>query len=292
MAKLDSRYIGNTAYNSGSGTNVLDLTYGGQQGWSSVVGEFQNNAAHKTNQLHAILLEAPKAYRLIDNGDKHIETLKAIIELHSLSISGFNDQLQVDRDQHTVGSSGQVQHEFTNVTREQPSPTHTYIDKTGRPIQKHHTFWIRYLMMDPDVNHPLAPIVGRRNIRDMGAEMYSMAVLYFVPNTTWTAADRAWLCVNMWPLTNGSGEARRDLTQGTPLSQYDIEYSALAENTFGVLEVAHEIINKIRTLNADPQFRRAALQGVGADVAATGDADFKGSVEKTGREAIANVYGV
>lgn len=292
MSRLAERRFGALAYNAGSSVDVLDPIIGGQQGFSSDIANYESNHAHKMNQLIAVLMQAPRGFRFIAGGEKHVAALKAIVELRSLRITGFSSGLTVDVDQHTVGSAGQVQQEFTNVTREQPTPVHSFVDIDGRPIQKFFNFWIRYLMQDPDSNHPLLPIVGTRNIRSMGPEMYAMSVLYFEPNVTWTGINRAYLCVNMWPHGDGTNEARRDLTQGAELLQYDITFSALTQVGFGVDELSLGILNKINTLNADNFFRQAAVGEISADVKAASDTGFVHGVEKLGSEAITNVFGI
>lgn len=278
-----------TAYMAGTSVEAWDPKYGGQQGWASNVAEFVSNQAHKTSPLICIMLEAPGAYRYIPGGQKHIETLKAIMELHSLSITGFNESLTVDTDQHAVGGAGQMQQEVVNVTREQPTPEHAFVDKYGRPIQKHLNFWIRYLLMDPDSKFPLLPIVGEKAIRDMGPDMYSMSCIYFEPDVTMTGINRAWLVVNMFPTTDGDGTSQRDLTQGQTILNLSIQFTGLAQVGYGVQQLALKLLRGITTYNSDNYFRKAALDGVSADVEAAGKSDYKHSTENVGKEAVFSV---
>lgn len=288
MGKLTKLKL-DKAYMAGTSVPAWDPNYGGQQGWASNIAEFKSNQAHKTSPLICVMLEAPKAFSVIPGGNKYIESLKAIMELHSLSISGFNESITVDTDQHAVGGAGQMQQEVVNTTREQPTPQHTFVDKYGRPIQRLLNFWIRYLLMDPDSKFPLAPVVGDAKIRDMGPDMYSMTCLYFEPDITMTGINRAWLVVNMFPLTDGDGTSQRDLTQGQQLLNLDISFSGLAQVGYGVHQLALAILKNINSINADSYFREAAVKEVDPDVRAAGDSDYKKSVENTGKQAVFSV---
>lgn len=285
MARLaDSRL--STAYMAGSTAEAWDLKYGGQQGWAPNVAQFLNNQAHKTPQLCCIVLEVPRVLRMIPGGDKYTESIKAMMEIHSLTITGFNEQLNVDVDQHAVGGAGAMQQEVVNVTREQPTPTHTFVEKEGRPIQKLLNWWIRYLLMDPESKFPLAPIVGNSGIKDMGADMYTMSCLYFAPNMAFNGVDRAWIVVNMFPMTDGDGSAQRDLTQGLQILNLDIAFTGLAQVGYGPQQLALSFMKRIKTLHADNYFREAAVSDESADVKAFTYSSYQTSVEDVGRESI------
>lgn len=290
MSRLSELKLDNSGYNRGATGYAWNPAVGGQQGYSSKVRDYITNQAHKSSQLQAVVLTTPGVFAEIDDGAMHVATIKAMVELHTLTITGFDQQITVETDQHAVGSAGQMQEEFTNTVRAQPSINMTMVDKYGRPLQKELDFWIRFLMMDPDTNFPLAPLVGNRNLADMGPDMYSMSCLFFEPNVTWSGINRAWLVVNMWPKGTGESTSQKDLTQGSTILNLSIDWAGLAQVGYGVDQLAYKIMRAIDLTNADPYYRKAAIDGVSADVKAAGDNDWVHSVENTGREAVDNVF--
>lgn len=284
--KQDDRFLPEDSQNRGSSVNALDPKYGGQQGWAPNVAQFVSNQAHKSSQLICVMIEAPNFFKYVKGGQKYIETLKAVMEVHSMSITGFTETLTVDTDQHAVGGAGAMQQEVVNVTREQPTPTHAFVDKYGRPIQKLLEFWIRYGLMDPDSKHPLAPIVGDNSIQDMGPDMYSMTCLYFEPNVTFTGINRAWLVTNMYPTTTGDSNSERNLTSGSTILNLDIPFTGLAQVGYGVNKLALKILRDIRTLNADNYYREAFAKGIDPWVGTNRNSPYVRSVEETGKEAV------
>lgn len=272
-------------YNRGT-TSGWNPIYGGQQGYAPVVAEFVSNQAHKNSPLICVLLEAPGFLQYMDKSNRLVETLKYIMEVQSLTISGFSETLNVDVDQRAVGGAGAQQQEVVNVTRDQPTPSHTFVDKYGRPIQKFLEFWIEYGLMSAESKFPLAPLLANGKIKDMGPDMYSMSCLYFEPNITMTGINRAWLCVNMFPLSSGSSDAGRDLQQSSNILDLDIQFTALAQQGVGVQRLALGILEKYNKTNADNYMRESAYVGIDGDVSATGDSAYKESIERVTKESV------
>ena len=277
------------AYTRNLDKPMLNLTYGGQQGWSPNLAEWVNNQAYVSRPLVCILLEAPRLFTVMPEPQKWFSSLKSLFELHARTIEGFNAGLKVDTDEHPVGGAGEMQQEFTNVTRERSTPKFTFIEKYGRPIQTLIEYWIRYGMMDPETKFALAGTLSNSNsVSDLLADWYTATCLFFVPDPLHKKVDKAWITTNMFPLSTGDITAKRDLTAGQEVLTLDIEFTGISQYGLGVQNFAQQILNKINTTHADPFMKPSFVNKVSADVDAVNNG-YKQWTETVGKTAVTNM---
>lgn len=268
---------------------MLDLKFGGQQGWAPNLTEWVSNQAYVSRPLVCILLEAPKMFTVMPDSQKWISSLKALFELHARSIEGFNAGLKVDVEEHAIGGAGEQQQEIVNVTRERSQPKFQFVEKYGRPIQTFFDYWIRYGMMDPETKFALLGTMGNNEVKDLLADWYSASCLFFVPDPLHKKVDKAWITTNMFPLSNGDITAKRDLTAGQELLTLDIEFAGISQFGVGVSQFAQNILDNINTLNADPFMKPAFLNKISADVAAANTNGYESTTEAMGKAAVTNM---
>ena len=135
MSRLTDAILQNTTgYAQGHNAPMVDLKYGGQMGFAPELAEWVSNAAYVRRNLICILLEAPKGFQYLPNPDYWISTLRALVELHPLSIDGLNAGLEVELAQNPVGGAGQQQEDVTDVKETQSSPTFRWAEKYNMPI--------------------------------------------------------------------------------------------------------------------------------------------------------------
>lgn len=288
MSRLTDALI-TGAYTRDIDRPMLDLRYGGQNGWTPNLTEFTSNQAYVSRPLTCILLEAPRMFTVMPDSQKWIASLKALFELHARSIDGFNAGLKVDTDDHPVGGAGEVQKEITNVTREVSNPKFTFIEKYGRPIQTLLEYWIRYGMMDPETKFALLGTMNKNEVKDLLADWYSATCLFIVPDPLHKKVDKAWITTNMYPLSNGEVTAKRDLTSAQEILTLDIEFSGLSQYGIGVNQFAQNILDNINTTNADPFMKPSFVNRISPDVDAANTTGYKSWTEQVGRTAVTNM---
>jgi len=76
-------------------------------------------------------------------------TLKALVELHAMSVEGLNAKLTVETAENPFGGGGQVQEDPTDVKEERPNISFKFEEKYGMPIFNFFRYWITGLIMDP-----------------------------------------------------------------------------------------------------------------------------------------------
>ena len=280
MGRLtDALLTEGTMYRAEGDKQVLNLELGGQHGWAPNLVEWHNNQAYVSRPLHCIMLEAPKMFKHMPDGQRWVNSLKALFELHAYAIEGFNAELKVDTEGHDVGGAGEKQHEILNVTRETSTPKFTFIEKYGRPVQTLLDYWIRYGLMDPETKFALlgsviggANATGAYQVTDMLADWYSATCIFIVPDANHNRVDKAWLTTNMFPTSTGQITAKRDLKSGQELLTLDIEFPGLSQVGVGVNKFAQRILDSINLSKADPFMRTAFYkQEVNGSVVANGE---------------------
>lgn len=276
------------AYTRNIDRPMLDLKFGGQQGWAPNLTEWVSNQAYVSRPLICILVEAPRMFSVLPEPDKWIASLKALFELHARSIQGLKATLEVETTEHPVGGSKEQQEEVVNVTRERSQPSFTFIEKYGRPIQTFLDYWIRYGLMDPETKFALLSTLGKTEVNDLLADWYSATCLFIEPDPLHKNVDKAWLVTNMFPKSTGTIEAKRDLTSAQNILELEVEFTGLSQYGAGVNAFAQQVLNNINTLYADPFFRPSFADSISADVNAV-NKGYKNWTEEVGRTAVTNM---
>jgi hypothetical protein len=278
------------AYTRNIDKPMLDLKFGGQQGWAPNLTEWVSNQAYVSRPLICILVEAPRMFSILPEPDKWVASLKALFELHARSIQGLKATLEVETTEHPVGGGKEQQEEVVNVTRERSQPSFTFIEKYGRPIQTFLDYWIRYGLMDPETKFALLSTLGKTEVNDLLADWYSATCLFIEPDPLHKNVDKAWLVTNMFPKSTGTIEAKRDLTSAQNILELEVEFTGLSQYGAGVNVFAQQVLNNINTLYADPFFRPSFADSISADVNAV-NKGYKNWTEEVGRTAVTNMAG-
>lgn len=285
MSRLSDAIL-NGAYSRDIGKPMLDLKYGGQQGWAPNLTEWTSNQAYVSRPVICLMIEAPKMFTVMPDSQKWIASLKAMFELHARSIEGLNAGLTVDSDEHALGGAGEQQQEVVNVTRERSQPRFSFVEKYGRPIQTFLDYWIRYGMMDPETKFALLGTRGNSNVKDMMADWYTATCLFIEPDPLHQTVDKAWLVTNMYPTGTGDITAKRDLTSSQEVLNLDIEFAGISQVGLGVNKFAQELLTAINTRNSDPFMKSAFMNKVSADVSRENKNSYKGWTEEVAKQAV------
>ena len=258
-----------TSYATGHQAPMLDLQYGGQMGFAPDLTEWVSNQAYIRRNLICLLVEAPKGFALLPNPDAWTGTLRALVELHAMSIDGLNAGLEVESSQTPVGGAGQQQDDVTNVTETQSKVTFKWNEKYGLPIATFLRAWITNLIMDPNTKYANVLTATGTPPTDMLADFHSATMLFIEPDATFSKVIKSWLVTNMYPTTSGEITGRKDLTAANEVQSYDIAFTGIAQFGIGVDVFAQTLLNGIKITGANPQLREAFVQQITANILAT-----------------------
>ncbi len=284
MARLNEAIL-NNAYARGKST-MTDLSYGGMNGYAPNLAEFVSNQNYVRKQLVCLLIEAPRGFQLLPEPQYWVSALKTLVELHPLSIDGFQSGLEVAVSETAVSGGGEMQQDPINVTRARSTPSFNFVDKYGRPIQNFLHEWIVNLIGDPDSKVPAIATIGGQRPTDLLADMYSATMLFYEPDPSHTKVHKAWLTANMFPKGTGEVVGKRDLTTDAETSQFTIDFTGISQTGPGVLAFAQKILDNTNMQYANPNLRPAFVQNIAADVSAITGRGYKAGVEDLGSKAI------
>lgn len=294
MARLTDSILGapsaGVAYSKASSAPMLDLAYGGQNGWSPNLIEWVSNQAYVRQNLICLVLEVPRLFTVLPDSAKWVQAVKSMMELHVRTIEGFNAGLTVEVDEHPVGGAGEFQQEVIDVKRARSEPVFGFVEKYGRPIQTLLDYWIRYGLKDPDTKYALAGILNQ-SPSDMLADWYSMTCMFIEPDPTHSRAVQAWLTTNMYPRGTGDITGKRDLTAASELNNLSIEFAGISQYGAGVTAFANRLLGELKTTitHADPFMRPAFVQNIAADVDAANNTGYKTQAATVAKEAVNNM---
>ncbi len=252
------------AYAQGRQNTMLDLRYGGQMGIAPQLNQLISNQPYISRPIIALLIEAPLGFKDLPNSEYWIETLRSLVELRALKITGLSSTMEVVvEDTAPVGGAGEHHQDFTNVTRERSNPQFTWQEAYGLPIKSFLEGWVTNLMMDPN-----SKIANVATLVDAGArpnavlaDYYGMTVAFIEPDPTHTKVVKSWLCTNMFPSGRlATTEGQRDLTQAGQALQYDITFTAITQVGIGVDYYCQQLLDNINILGANPMARKAFTQ--------------------------------
>lgn len=287
MSRLTNAILENQSYARGATQPMLDLTYGGQMGYSSNPAEWISNQGYVKSNLIMILLEAPKFFSLMPDSQKWVQVLKSLVELHPRTIQGFNAGISVEFEPHPFGSAGEEQHEIIRATRAQTNPSFSYVEKYGNSIQNFLQFWIEYGMISPDTQFALAGTLSGTKPQDLLSDWNSMTCLAIEPDAIQQKVVRSWLTTNMMPKGTGDITGKRDLTTNKELVTFDIEFTGISFVGLGINAFAQKILTSINIASAVPCNRPSFIQDISPDVAASNANGYSKGASDLGSSALA-----
>lgn len=265
---VQDRLMQGRAFAQGFTHPMIDPTNGGQLGFAPDMRYWVNNANYVQRNLIPIVMEVPRFFNYLTNKEKWVDALRAMMELHPRTIEGLNSTLTVDVDSTPAGGAGEIQQEFTNVTRQRSEPAFTWDEKYGRPFSTLLENWITQGMMDPATKIANIGTLSGDRPTDMLPDQYAMTMLFIEPDPMHRHVVKSWLVTNMFPMGSGDITGRRDITAALPLQQINVTFSALTQVGAGVNAVAQSILDGISITNANPNLRAAFLKEISADVKA------------------------
>lgn len=272
------------AYGAGKQVRGLDLQYGGQNGFSPEMAAWVNNQQYVKRPVVATVIEAPVGFQLMKDPQYWHNTLRALVELHPIRISGLNQGLETEFAETPVGGGGQIQEDLTNVRRLRSQPVFSWNEKYGMPVHNFLDGWIRGLGMDPDSKYPNVTALSNRPT-DMLSDMSTATMLFYEPDPTHQKVMKAWLITNMFPRSSGDVTGSRDLTAAMETSTYDIEFTGIAQQGDAVMLFAQKLLERQAMLNADPYRRAGYLSDIDAQLT-TATKTYENNIRDLGATAV------
>lgn len=285
MSRLQGTILGQNAYGKTKTAPMVDVIHGGQFGHMPDYTAYVSSTPYVRKNIIAKVLEAPRGFRDLPDGQRYIDAWKAIVELAPKTIDGLASGLTADFAENPFGGAGEMIYNIQNMTRAQSVPNFTWDERYGKPIQAFHTAWMLQLMMDPESKYPWVVSNGSKKPTDLLLDYMAGTVLFFEPDPTHSKVVDCWLCTGMMPKSDGTREGRKDGTQGGEALELQIEYTATTQVGAGVFALAQKFLDEINLTGVNPNTRPAFIDKVEADVKA-GKAGYAEQISEVARTAI------
>jgi hypothetical protein len=255
-------------YGVGKGAPMLDLKNGGQMGYMPDHQAIISSAAYVRRNIICFLVQHPRGFEDLDQSDTLIATLKALVELHPKTIDGLQSTLEVEWTENAFGGAGEMQQDVSNVTRARSTPSFTWVEKYGMPINAFLEYWITNLLMDPNSKYPGVVTRGSKKVQDLLPDYVGATMLFVEPDPTHSKVMRAWLCTNMMPKSGGEVTGKRDITSAGETLEYSVEFSAITQVGTGVNKFAQQMLDQLTLTGTNPNQRQAMIDQIDAEVKA------------------------
>ena len=261
--------VNDTQETEGLGTPTVNLLRGGQWGHLPIIGAKDGNdykhawmadQAYVRRDVIPIVLQVPKGFELLPNGDYFKKACVALFEKHARTIEGLDSSLTVNTAEHELGIEGGKYQEPVNVTVAESNVTITLTEKYGQAIKNFLDVWIRYLIMDPQTKSPLIAQYlkdDNKKLKVNGIELnnnvwsteyYTMTVLFIEPDILNARVVNAWLVSNMFPKSVPNIIGKRDKKADKEIEDLSIEFGgfALHSRNANIRKLAQDILDKLK----------------------------------------------
>lgn len=285
MSRVKDAILVQKGWARGANAPLTDLQFGGQMGYAQNYTEWVSNAAYVRKNLIPLLVEYPRGFNFLPEKNYWISTLRALVELHALSIDGLAAGLEVAVIENPAGGAGQMQEDFSDVTQARSNVQIRWPEKYGAPISRFWSSYIRMLMMDPETKVAgISTIAGARP-GDMLPDMWSFTMMFIEPDPQHSKVLRSWLVTNMFPHGTGEIIGRREIGAAGEGQQIDLGFGGLAQFGYGVDLFAQRLLDGIDITGANPLNRPAFVQQIDADVLAV-NRGYRQGAEELGASAV------
>ena len=276
MASKNSNIVlpANDSFANRANGPVTNMAIPGQDGYIPNYEYWHAAAEYVRPPVIPFLMEAPDAFQILDNPERLVATLKALMEVHAKSIQGLDQSLEVEFSTTPFGGAGEQMETVAKVKRAQSSPQYDWVERIGKPITKFWNFYILNILGNPDSNVPAAVSRGQQKPYGLYPDFTAFTMMFVQADRTQRYVDHAWLCSNMMPKSGAKIEGSRDVTETPQGVTVSIGFTCLQQVGAGVDRLAQTMLDAANQTGLDPNNRRPWLRAIEADVKARNDSGY------------------
>lgn len=249
-------------------TPMLNTQYGGQWGFSTVVGsidkdgltkaEWISSQAYVPRDIIPLLIQYPKFMDLMPEPELWKNNFKAMIEVHAETIDGINLQVTVETEDNILGGSGSViMDEPTGTKIERSNVSYTWTERMGRPFQRLLDAYIKFGILDPYTQVSMIGQVSkeareyfRNNL--LTADFYTASILYIEPCATMSHVVKSALHLGAFPKTSGENTMKSDRANAKAINKLTVEMAGFVISTDAVSKFAQKQLDQLAVRDSTP----------------------------------------
>lgn len=213
------------------------------------------------------VLRAPTGFSYMPDGQLYVQALVNMVETLMQSWAGLNRTLNVSVAETQIGRSNEVFQTPTRTSRARTNLTSTLVEKDGMPVIRLMEHYVRYLIADPDVGHPLLTSITDKGT-DRLADMYSMDIIAYEPDKTFQFVNDAYLLTNVFPINEiGERVGGRELQQEGETRTYNFSWAGTQKVGYAVDKLAQLFMDAYTVKGIDPSLQPNFIGGMKENVA-------------------------
>ena len=265
------------AYGSKSNAPMIDLGAGGNFGPRPNYTSWTSNQPYVRSNGILLLLEAPMLFNFLVDTNKYIESLTAMFELHSRTVTGLSQAKTAATEAIPLGGGGETMEVVTNVTVEPTQLQIGYNELRGSPISRLNELWMEMGTMHHETKNPLImfseekikTIQDRKGVT-MTPEWSNASLIFIEPDPSGMAAEFTNIIGGVMPKSNGDRELRKDIVSDLPVISQDIGYTGFSDISPSANFIGQKLLDVLNNSQINPDYRRSFISEVAADVKAYG----------------------
>ena len=265
------------AYGTKSNAPMVDLGAGGNFGPRPNYTSWTSNQPYVRSNGILLLLEAPMLFNFLVDTNKYIESLTAMFELHSRTVTGLSQAKSAATESIPLGGGGETMEVVTNVTVEPTQLQIGYNELRGSPISRLNELWMEMGTMHHETKNPLImfseekikTIQDRKGVT-MTPEWSNASLIFIEPDPSGMAAEFTNIIGGVMPKSNGDRELRKDIVSDLPVISQDIGYTGFSDISPSANFIGQKLLDVLNNSQINPDYRRSFISEVAADVKAYG----------------------
>ena len=260
MSQLSQAILGkDTAYAQGASRRMLDLRYGGMNGFTHQMNQWVSNAGYVQRNGICLVLELPAGLNDLANADYWKETIRAIMELHSTGFEGIDTTMTVEvADTSAIGTTNEAHQDVTRVSLKRSSITHTVPEKAGRPVAAAFQGWVRNLIADPYSQVPAVATFAGSKPEMWLPDYYSMTCAYIETDQMHRYVTKGVIATNMFPRDDvGQDTIRMEKNAAGQPVNYQQGFTSIVTTGAGIEAYCQRLLDDINIAGANPYTQRA-----------------------------------
>lgn len=267
MARFKETLNARKAYaKTAQAPGVLSLAVHGQQAYITDMAYYPSATDYIRKPLIVKVLQAPVGLTYMPDSAAYIQAYKNLIESWMQGWSGFNRTLAVSVNETQIGHSGESFQTPSRVARARSQITSTVVEKDRRPIIRFLEDYVRYLISDPDVGHPLLSGVSDK-FTDQLADIYGGTIIAFEPDKTFRYVENAFLVTNFFPYNDiGENIGNRQLQQDGEAATYNLSWTGFQKVGYAVDKLAQGFLDAMRVTGIDPSYQPTFIDAADANI--------------------------
>lgn len=268
---MTSRFVPETSSLTRGGAAAIDLTIGGQGGPKRNSVNWDAQHLYVKGKARPFLLRAPGGFRWLPDSAKRVASLKRMVEVDAVSVTGLNSTITNEFAESLVNKS-EVMQTLLISKRERSNPVFTWELHKGKPEIILLSDWSNELMQDTESDHPA--IIGRDTYIAAGSPdltlsdmTMSVAFAVFNDELTGVVPNGAYVCTNMAPMTIPD-EATNVRGEAGEVGRIEVPFTALTIYGKPAMDLAQAILDSINKEAYAVDALTISEAAISADVAA------------------------